>query len=196
MAMLRIVLVQPGATDFDEQGRIKGSLDIPLNRNGSSQVDRTVLELASVELDAIYVSPSESALQTAAALAKSRKVKVRRVEKLKNLDHGLWHGRLIEEVRQKQPKVYRQGQDNPGMVCPPEGESVAAARRRLGGVLAKIRRKHKSGTVALVVPEPLASFTVSELQQSDLGNLWKAEQDCGSWQLINIKSKRVALGDS
>ena len=69
MAMLRIVLVQPGATDFDEQWRIKGSLDIPLNRNGSSQVDRTVLELASVELDAIYVSPSESALQTAAALA-------------------------------------------------------------------------------------------------------------------------------
>ena len=70
MAMLRIVLVQPGATDFDEQGRIKGSLDIPLSRNGSNQVDRTVLELESVELDAIYVSPCESALQTAAALAK------------------------------------------------------------------------------------------------------------------------------
>ena len=67
MAMLRIVLVQPGATDFDEQGRIKGSLDIPLNRNGSSQVDRTVLELASVELDAIYVSPSESALDRSGA---------------------------------------------------------------------------------------------------------------------------------
>jgi probable phosphoglycerate mutase len=194
--MLRIVLVQPGATDFDEQGRIKGSLDIPLSPNGSHQVERTVQELQSLELDAIYVSPSESALQTAAALARSRKVKVKRVEKLKNLDHGLWHGKLIEEVRQKQPKVYRQGQDHPGTVCPPEGESVSAARRRLGAVLAKIRRKHKSGTVALVVPEPLASFTVSELQESDLGDLWKAEQDCGSWQLINLTSKRVALGDN
>ncbi len=193
--MLRIVLVQPGSTDFDEQGRIKGSLDIPLSRNGTTQVERTVLELESLELDAIYASPSESALQTAAALARMRKVKVRRVEKLKNLDHGLWHGKLIKEVRQNQPKIYRQCQDNPGMVCPPEGESVAAARRRLGEVLAKITRKHKSGTVALVIPEPLASFTVSELEQSAIGDLWKAERDCGSWQLINIEPGRVALGD-
>ena len=81
------------------------------------------------------------------------------------------------------------------MVCPPEGESVAAARRRLGGVLAKIRRKHKSGTVALVIPEPLASFTVSELQQS--APRQSLEGRAGLWQLAadQHRIERVALGD-
>ena len=45
--MLRIVLVQPGSTDFDDQGRIKGSLDIPLSANGTGQVARMVAELAA-----------------------------------------------------------------------------------------------------------------------------------------------------
>ena len=40
-AMLKILLIRPGVTDFDEQGRIKGTLDIPLNENGTAQVAQT-----------------------------------------------------------------------------------------------------------------------------------------------------------
>ena len=47
--MLRIVLAQPGSTDFDDQGRIKGSLDIPLSVNGTAQVARTVETMLGVE---------------------------------------------------------------------------------------------------------------------------------------------------
>ena len=31
--MLRIVLIRPGATDYDCEERIQGALDIPLNRH-------------------------------------------------------------------------------------------------------------------------------------------------------------------
>ena len=65
--MLRIVLVRPGSTDFDEQGRIKGTLDIPLNENGTHQAVRAARELDDLGVEIVYTSPCQSAVQTAAA---------------------------------------------------------------------------------------------------------------------------------
>lgn len=189
--MLRVLLVQPGATDFDEQGRIKGNLDIPLSENGVHQVARTVQQLAGLPIDAIFCSPCRSAQQTAAALSGGRNIRVKTLPQLSNLDHGLWHGKLIEEVKQKQPKVYRQGQDHPDKVCPPGGETLLAAQGRVRTVLGKLFKKHKSGVIAFVVSEPLTSVLRSLLGDSSLGDLWKAECDCGNWELIEIEPEKV-----
>jgi probable phosphoglycerate mutase len=191
--MLRIVLIQPGSTDFDEQGRIKGSLDLPLSLNGAGQAARAAQQLAGESFEAIYSSPNQSAMETANTIAENRKVRVRRLPKLRNLDHGLWHGKLIAEVKQNQPRIYRQGQDNPDSFCPPEGESLAAARQRAQLVLNKIIKKHKGGTVALVVPEPLASVVRGLLQAHAMDNVWNAEQDCGVWTLIEIPTGEVPV---
>jgi broad specificity phosphatase PhoE len=118
-------------------------------------------------------------------------VKVRSVRNLTNLNHGLWQGKLIEEVKQKQRKVYRQWQDQPGTVCPPEGEMLSAAQHRVRTALAKLIKKHKTGVIALVVPEPLASVVSSYLERSALGDLWKAERSCGSWKLIEVQPDQL-----
>jgi probable phosphoglycerate mutase len=189
--MLRIVLVQPGSTDFDDQGRIKGSLDIPLSINGTGQVARTVTELSAEPIEAVYASACESALQTAQAIAQDRRLKVKSVPKLKNLDHGLWHGKLIDELRQNQPKIYRHWRENPELACPPEGESIASARERAQSAIAKILKKHRQGTIALVIPEPLASVVRGFLRNNELDDLWQAETDVGGWTLIELDEGAV-----
>jgi broad specificity phosphatase PhoE len=63
----------------------------------------------------------------------------------------------FDEVKSKQPKVYRQWQEHPETVCPPEGETLQDARERLQKSLAKLAKKHKSGTIALVLGHPLTS---------------------------------------
>ena len=191
--MLKIVLVHPGATDLDDQGRIKGALDIPLNSNGTDQVRRTAAELSDLNLDMIYCSPCQSSEQTAATLADGRRVRVKELDKLRNLDHGLWQGKRIEEGKQYQPKVYRQWQDNPDQVCPPGGETFSAAKIRLREALVKLLKKHKSGVIALVVPEPLASMVRSMLSHDELGDLWKSECDHGGWELLNIEPRMALL---
>src|SRR4051812_41679002 len=117
--MLQIVLVRPGCTDFDQQGRIKGSLDIPLCADGSRQAAETAQQLAGLDIEAVYCSPCSSAQQTAEAIAGPGRLKVKAVEALHNVDHGLWHGKLIDEVKQTQPRLYRQGQENAESICPP-----------------------------------------------------------------------------
>jgi broad specificity phosphatase PhoE len=189
--MLRILLIRPGSTDLDEQGRIKGTLDIPLSQQGTEQVAKAVGELANLQIDVIYSGPALCCQQTATALAGQRRVKIKRIDGLHNLDHGLWHGKLIDEVRQTQPKVYRQWQETPELVCPPDGESFSAARKRAAAALVKLVKKHKDGVIAVVAPEPLASVCRSVLNETDLGDLWKAECDCGRWEVIDIESSRL-----
>lgn len=190
--MTRIVLVRPGATDFDDQGRIKGRLDIPLNEKGSDQVTQTVRDLAEVEFEGIYAAPCQASQQTASALAESHGTKCKTLELLRNLDSGLWQGKLIGEVKNQQPKVYRLWQDQPETVCPPEGEMLDAARRRARQALHKILRRHKAGNVAIIVPEPLATLVRVEVTQKPLGDLWEAECVGGNWEFLEDAQNHIA----
>ena len=184
--MLRIVLARPGCTDFDQQGRMKGTLDIPLSTDGSKQVAQTAEELAGLSIDVIYSSPCRSAQQSAQAIAAPRKMKWKVVDELQNVNHGLWHGKRIDEVKQNQPRVYREGQENPENICPPQGEPMAMASTRVRQSLKKLLKKHRNGVVCLVVPEPLASLVACELQHSDLADLWSCECDNGEWDVYDI----------
>ncbi len=47
---------------------------------------------------------------------------------MQNLNLGLWQGMQVAEVRHKQPKVYRQWQEQPENVCPPDGEMIEQGR--------------------------------------------------------------------
>jgi len=185
--MLRIVLIRPGSTDFDEQGRIKGTLDMPLSDKGLRQAEQAAEALAHAEIEVVYSAPCQSALQTAETIADRLEVKVKCVDTLHNLDHGLWHGKLIEEVKQCQPKVYRMWQEQPETVCPPEGETLAAARLRVQKTLKRLLKKHKRGVLGIVVSEPLASILRCCLRPGDLGDLWKSECDSGAWENIDIE---------
>lgn len=184
--MLRIILVLPGATDLDSQGRIKGSLDLPMNANGSAQAKETAEALSEEAIDLLFCSPCLSAQQTAEQLAKDGQIKIRVLEELRNLDRGLWHGRLIEELKESQPRVYRQWQEQPQTVCPPGGEAIEDAQKRVQKAVRKICKRKKSGTIALVVPEPLASLVRSHLEIAEIGDLWAAECRCGSWEAIDL----------
>lgn len=191
--MLRIVLVRAGETDLDEQGRIKGTLDVPLNERGAQEIRSEVPELAGLGIDTLYASPCQAAQESAQVIGQELRLRVRTVDRLENVDHGLWHGMLVEEVRQRQPKVYRQWQEHPETMCPPCGEPLVEAQQRVADALERIVRKHRNGTVAIVVPEPLCALAKAWLEHSEIGDLWKAECECGGWHLIAVGAD-VLLG--
>jgi probable phosphoglycerate mutase len=185
--MQQILLIRPGTTEYDQQGRVQGTLDIPLCEDGRQEVEALVAEVKDQPIAAIYTSPLQSAQQTAEAIGATLDVKVKTLENLQNLDHGLWQGMLVSDVKTKQPKVYRQWQEQPETVCPPQGETLSTAKHRVQAVLAKLLKKHKADRLfALVAPEPLASVIRHVLRHDDWGDLW---QSCGSrakWELIEV----------
>lgn len=184
--MLQIILIRPGATDYDQQRRVQGRLDVPLNEQGALEVARIVDELRDRKIDVIYASACEPALQSAQIIANALGLKFKKLDRMQNLDQGLWQGVLIDDVRVKQPKVYRQWQEHPETVCPPEGEMLSQALERVRAAMARLLKRHKEGTIGLVVPEPLASIVRHHVNQAEFGDLWKAADEHGHWEILEV----------
>lgn len=182
--MIQIVLIRPGATDYDEQSRILGTLDVPLSEQGTHEIGRVIDEVRPLKISAVYCGPCQSSAQSAVAIAEALDVKLKKIDNLRNIDHGLWQGMLIDDVRRKHPKVFKQWQEQPDIICPPQGERLAAVQQRVQAALSKILKKHKEGMIALVVPDPLAGVVQCELSKREIGDFWKTKSDCGKWEVI------------
>lgn len=191
----RVLLIRPGATDFDDQRRIKGNLDMPMSERGRQQVRSLAEQISEFPLKAIYTAPGESARETADWLAKGRSdrgrnVPTKVVEAFRNIDHGLWHGKLIDELKRNHPRLYRQGQDAPTDICPPDGESIREAKARAEKAVRRVIRKSVDDVIAIVIPDPMAWVVESLLTGEELSNLWKAETDSGEWDFIEAGAER------
>lgn len=183
--MTSILLIRTGRTDFDDQQRVQGTLDLPLSEQGWQQVAALAEELNQYAVEAVYAGPERATQQTAELVAVSLQKKVKTKKHLHNLNLGLWQGMLIQDVKTKQPWIYKQWLEHPETVCPPDGETLQSARQRLQAELAKVTKKHKAGTVALVLADPLASLLSHLLCEECLGNLWQACcEERPPWQML------------
>jgi broad specificity phosphatase PhoE len=179
-----VLLIRPGSTEFDNQGRIKGSLDMPMSDEGFRQVELISDAVASFRPRLIFTAPCESAVQTAQMLSQVAGSKVKVVDGFRNVDHGLWHGKLIEELRRNHPKLYKRGQETPEEICPPGGESFLDAKSRVEKDLQRVIKKAGGQLVAFVVPDPMAQIVYQSLSGHRWTGLWDVETDTADWQLI------------
>ena len=140
----------------------------------------------------MYFSPCQAGEETAQCVADGLVVKAKSLKNLQNLNQGLWQGKLIDELKEKQKKVYKQLQEQPETVCPPEGEMVSEAQVRIKTVIDKLIKKHKNQVVVLIAPEPLTSLLHSYLLQTELGDLWETVCDCGGWLSIDVEPQQLA----
>lgn len=154
--MALFVLIRPGCTEFDQEHRIQGEIELPLSAAGVHQVNETLMELRGVPLNVVYTSPNDPAKSTAAMVAWEFGIPLKELPGLQNVNQGLWQGLQIEELRRKIPTVFRQWQDLGEAVCPPEGELLSDAFQRVKEAIAKPMKKGVN--VAFVACEPIATL--------------------------------------
>lgn len=161
--MTIVAVVRPGWTDFDEQHRLIGSLDLPLNARGLTQVAALIEQLKSLASppEAVVCGTAQPATSTAEAIAAAFDLVPRMCEELCNLNQGLWQSSTIEEIGRRMPRVFNQWQEAPETICPPEGEPWEEAVERVQAALKKPLRKFSS--LVIVASEPLASLVSSLL---------------------------------
>lgn len=182
-SQFRVVLIRAGSTEFDDQGRILGSLDLPLSEKGRAEAQALAEQLDSLGIETVISASTQASCETATAIAERNKLKAKVEPKFTNLDCGLWHGRGIEELRETQPSLFKQWKESPETVCPPEGETVSEVKSRIEAVVKRILRKHKKGVLAIVAPEPLLGIIHQEIQTPVDGEAI-TQIKCGHWKVI------------
>ncbi len=106
--MTVLVLMRHGQTDYNAEGRLQGSLDVPLGDTGRLQAAaaaRAVIAHHGTP-DRIVTSPLSRARDTAAAVGALVPVPVTVERRLTQRSYGEWEGLTWDEVRLRWPHEY------------------------------------------------------------------------------------------
>jgi probable phosphoglycerate mutase len=126
-------------------GRTPG---IHLSDEGRRQAGQLAERLASLPLAGVYSSPLERCLETAGAIAAARRMAIRHVPELAEVDYGRWTGRSMPQL--VRTALWKKVQQSPSSVTFPEGEGLIDAQRRSVAALERIAGRHPRAPVAVV----------------------------------------------
>jgi probable phosphomutase (TIGR03848 family) len=157
--MTKFLLIRHALTDSVGKrlsGRTPG---VPLNIEGQAQAQQLAARLAQVHLDAIYSSPLERAVQTAAPLATQHNLEPIINNDFLELDFGNWTNCTFQEL-QEQPEFQRFNSFRSNTRIP-GGELMLGAQARAVAGLGKLCAQHPGQTVAVVSHADLLKAAVA-----------------------------------
>lgn len=134
--MIRLALLRHGPTAWNRAGRIQGRSDIPLDPEGAAELGGLALPPEWQDA-ALCASPLARAADTARHLT-GRDPHL--VPELVEMDWGAWEGQRGRDLAADPDSGFRHIEDWGWDYRPPDGESPADLRARLGPWLAGLDR--------------------------------------------------------
>ena len=145
--MTTLLLIRHAENDYTLKGKLAGWTEgVGLNEQGRAQADALAKRLEKAPLKAIYSSPLERALETAAPLARSRRMPVVRRAPLGEIKYGRWTGKSLKVLRRT--RLWLVVQHSPSLMRFPEGESFAEAQARVVEEIETLRAFHPKDLIA------------------------------------------------
>jgi probable phosphoglycerate mutase len=126
-------------------GRLPGHSLTPA---GQQMADALSARLAPVRISAIYSSPLERAMETAAPIANRQRKKVVPHDGLLEIDYGRWSGRTMKSLRPL--RNWQTVIKTPSRAGFPDGETLRAAQQRAVATCEELAARHRQSTIALV----------------------------------------------
>jgi phosphoserine phosphatase len=145
-----LILCRHGRTDWNDQGRYQGQIDVPLNAEGWEQARFLGQTLRGEAIEAVYASNLSRAVDTAAEIARYHGLPVRRDTRLGEINQGKWEGLTVNQIHDGWAELHRRWESTPLAVTLPGGESVADVQRRALEALAELLKEHPQGLLCLV----------------------------------------------
>ena len=157
--MTRILLVRHAPTSETGDlltGRAGG---VSLDGQGRQAARATAEALAGLEIEAVYSSPIERTMETAAAVARPHEITPIVEPGLIEIDFGEWTGRTLESLRRE--KAWKAVQMTPSRFRFPDGESFAEAQRRSVESVERIAGTHEGKTAVAVSHSDIIKLVIA-----------------------------------
>jgi ribonuclease H / adenosylcobalamin/alpha-ribazole phosphatase len=148
----RLLLVRHGETPANREFRYIGTRDDELSEQGHAQAEALAEALSIVPMAAVYSSPRRRTSATAEPIAARHQLAVQFLPELGESSFGRWEGLSRAEVLARSvedEQLLRAWEANPE-IAPPGGESFAAVRERVMGLVERLVQAHPDQTIVLV----------------------------------------------
>ncbi len=162
-----ILLVRHGTTTFNETDHLQGLIDNPLNQKGRAEAERLAERLKGTSIEAIFSSPLQRAVQTAAIINGFHDLPITLVPEFNEINLGEWEGLQYSRVRAQFPEIHRRWINDPDFPIP-GGESFSAVCARTKPGLERILQ---NGCANILITGH------ASVNRAILGNLLQIEPD-------------------
>jgi broad specificity phosphatase PhoE len=186
----RIIFMRHGQTADNVQNRLSAAFPgAELSTTGIDQARALAELLSKREIAAIYTSPLRRAEQTAAIIARGRRLPIIIDYRLREMSCGGYEGRNDPEVYQHLDSVWRSWTEASDLAVKagPGGESAWQILERSTSALTRIRHDYPTGTVLVVTHSGVISLLVPRISINLDPGFGYAEW-VGNCELIEIES--------
>ena len=181
--MTKLILIRHGQTDFNIQGKYCGYSDPPLNEEGMQQVEKLKTRLEGLEVDVLFSSDLQRAIETAQIALPNKLIK--QVEKLREYNFGVFEGLTYEEIMEDHADIYTAWIGDPSKKAIPQGDCFKSFSNRIREGLDSILLKNRGKTVALVTHSGPIRLILSDVLKYGTDKFWKINQDNAALNIIN-----------
>ena len=188
-----LYVIRHAESQWNPIGRYQGLLNPDLSERGEKQAKILAEELKNKGIELVYTSPLLRTKRTAEIIAKTLNVPLVEDERVIEIDHGIWSGKLVEEVKKEFPEMFELWIKEPWKVDFPEGENLLAVYKRVKGFIEDIKKKHEGQTVAVISHTvPIRALYCAALDLP-IEKFWSFGCDNASYSIIKFEEDRTTL---
>ncbi|MCL2618626.1 MAG: histidine phosphatase family protein [Defluviitaleaceae bacterium] len=140
---MKVYTARHGQTAWNLEGRMQGSIDIPLDATGINQAGKLAQRFKNIPLSAIFTSDLCRAAETANIINKYHGLEPVVKPALREISYGDFEGRLISDIGIQMQGLHKAGRRLPG------GETIAEFFERIHSCLETIL-PHQHGDILII----------------------------------------------
>ena len=187
--MTSILLVRHGENEYVKSGRLAGRLKgVHLNSNGEKQAKIVAELLKKYPIKAVYSSPLERTMETAAPIADALNLDVHPRNGLIELDIGDWQNKKIKGLSKL--RLWKTVQNAPSRMIFPSGESFHEAQFRISQELEYLAGRYdRNDLIVCVSHSDIIKLAVAYFVGMPIDNFQKLVITPASITIINISDQ-------
>lgn len=163
--MATVYLARHCRTRWNEEGRLQGTVDLPLSEDGRKEAANKGLAMKGLGIDRVVSSDAARAFQTAGIYACILAVRRHARRGLRELDHGLWEGRTTMELMADPGAGYAEWLRDPGSVpIPGSREDAATAQKRIVKTIQGALRQFPGETLLIVTHKHIMALLMCAVE--------------------------------
>ena len=182
-----IYIVRHGQTEWNLLGKTQGHGNSDLTPKGIEQAELLADSMTKYPIDYIYSSDLGRAYQTAEIIGNKLNIEVEKTEALREMNFGTWEVRIIKDIIEEDPELYKMWRNEPHLAKIPQGETLSQIKERTDAFIKEINEKYDGKHIVLVTHSLCARIMLLSFLDSDVKNIYRINQANTALNIIELR---------
>ena len=180
-------IIRHGQTEWNLLGKTQGHGNSDLTPKGIEQAELLADSMTKYPIDYIYSSDLGRAYQTAEIIGNKLSIEVEKTEALREMNFGTWEGRIIKDIIEEDPELYKMWRNEPHLAKIPQGETLSQIKERTDAFIKEINEKYDGKHIVLVTHSLCARIMLLSFLDSDVKNIYRINQANTALNIIELR---------